>query len=295
MSCLQASLAAINARHAPAAGGIKPRRQTTDSSASPAKRRSATAGLQVGASSPARPRPASRHPQATAATPMVSPHPSASLMHWSPRQSQPVTADVTNPTGSMPARRAQGLTADLAGSHNPSIVHSSRPAMPKVDREDSVMPHSLKSPKVVHQSPNIPEAEYAQSHPYPRPSQSTSASSNAGLQCSAEAVSRGKGSTASRDALSGGQQAGQHASLQDASYMARSLEAGGVSRSPGQGKGAGGGMVSAHLASPSHESSASKGSKGKKGAGGGVVPAGEWELWQQLQAAGNDFSKGEVT
>ena len=216
-------------------------------------------------------------------------------MHWSPRLSQSVTANVSSPTGSIPQRTGQGLTATSVERQNMSTAHSrqgSGLAMPQVDREHLVMPHTVSSSRAVLQSPYSPEAQYSKM--YPRPTQATSTSRRGGLQCSPEAASKGE----CHDSLIRAKQSGLHASLQDAGNMAGPVEARGVIGSPSQARRAR--TVSASIVSPSHERGASKGNTGirGRGAGGEVVQPGhhaEKKLGSQLQAAQQELSRGEVT
>ena len=287
----QVALASGNTRKIPVTSGTKLRRQTTDSSTSPARRSSAAdptaAPLQGHASRPTE--PTSCQPEAAA--PTVFPHPSPSVMRCSPRLSQSVIANTTSPAGSIPPRTSWGLTAALAEGQQISMAHSrhgSKLGMPQDNREHLVMPHTLSSPRVVPQSSNSPEAQYAKM--YPRPTQATSASLSCGLQCSPDSVPKGKAFTPSHDSLIRAKQSGLYADLQDAGDMASPLKARSVSRSPSQARQ--GRLVSASIASPSHERAALKG----RGAGGEVVPPrdqAERELWSQLQAAEQKFSRGE--
>ena len=214
-------------------------------------------------------------------------------MHWSPRLSGSVVANMTNPAGSTPTRASQGLTAALAESQNMSITHSrqgSKLAMPQVDREHFVMPHPLSSPRAVPQSLNSPEAQHAKL--YSRPTLAASTSVRGSLQRSPEPVPKGEAFSSSHDSLIRAKHSGLYASLQDAGNMASSAEARGVSGSPTQaGRPR---MVSAGTASPSHEREPSK----ERGAGGEVVPTGdhaERELWSKLQAAQQKVFRGELT
>ena len=214
-------------------------------------------------------------------------------MRWSPRLSQSVIANTASPAGSIPPRASRGLTAASAEGQHMSMAHSrqgSKLGMPQDDREHLVMPHTLSSPRVVPQSLNSPEAQYAKM--YPRPTQATSASLSCGHQCSPDSVPKGEAFTPSHDSLIRAKQSGLYANLQDAGDMASPLKARSVSRSPSQARQVS--LVSASIASPSHERAALKG----RGAGGEVVPPrdqAERELWSQLQAAEQKFSRGEVT
>ena len=168
--------------------------------------------------------------------------------------------------------------------------------MPQVDREHLVMPHTLSSPRAVPHSVNSPEAQYAKM--YPRPTQATSTSLRDGLQCSPEPALKGKAFAPSHDSLVRAKQSGLYASQQDAGNMASPVKARGMSRSPTDARRAS--LVSADFASPSQEWEASKGSAGTNGRGAGaeLVPPGdhaERELWSQLQATQQQFSRGEVT
>ena len=220
-------------------------------------------------------------------------------MHWSPRLSQSVTANVPSPTGSILQKTSQGLTATLVERQNMSMGHSrqgSGLAMPQVDREHLVMPHTLSSPTALPQSPNSPEAQYAKM--YPRLTQATSTSPRGGLQCSPEAAPKGEAFVPGHDSVISAKQSGLYASLQDAGNMTGSREARGVIRSPSQSMRAR--MVSAGIVSPSHEREASKGNTGTsgRGAGGEVIHSGdhaEKKLGSQLQAAQQELSRGKVT
>lgn len=220
-------------------------------------------------------------------------------MHWSPRLSPSVIANVTSPSGSTPPRTSQVPTAVLAGSENMSTAHSrqgSRLAMLQADRENMAMPRSLRSPTAATQSPESPETQYAKM--YARPTQTTAALPSSSLHYGAEFAPRDKASMPKYDSLTGASQSGVHARRPNAGNMADALEARGVSRSSVQGRQ--GRIESAGKASPSHEWGASKRSIDTKGRGpkGKVVPAGEHaekELWQQLQIAQQDSYRDQVT
>lgn len=287
----QVALASGSTRKAPVTSGTKLRRQTTDSSTSPASRSSAAvptaAPLQGHASRPTEPT-SSLQPEAAALT--VFPHPSPPGMRWSPRLSQSVIANTASPAGSIPPRASRGLTAASAEGQHMSMAHSrqgSKLGMPQDDREHLLMPQTLSSPRIVPKSLNSPEAQYAKM--FPRPTQATSASLSCGLLCSPDSVPKGKAFTPSLDSLIRAKQSGLYANLQDAGDMAKARS---VSRSPSQARQER--LVSASIASPSYERAALKG----RGAGGEVVPPrdqAERELWSQLQAAEQKFSKGEIT